>query len=51
MNTSEIIGVMVAVVSLAGLSVAIIYGDRTAKVIGAGATGFAKVINAATLRG
>jgi len=50
MNTSEIIGLGAAIVALAGLSVALIYGDRTAKVIGAGATGFAKVIKAATLQ-
>ena len=48
MNTSEIIGLGTAIVVLAGLSTAIIYGDRTAKVIGAGATGFANVIRAAT---
>lgn len=48
MNTSEIIGLGASIIVLAGLSMAIIYGDRTAKVIGTGASGFAKVIQAAT---
>lgn len=48
MNSSEIIGLGAAIVTLALISTAIIYGDKTAKVIGAGASGFAKVIQAAT---
>lgn len=50
MNTTELIGLGAAVITLAAISVAIIYGDKTAKVIGAGASGFASVIKAATLR-
>lgn len=50
MNTTELIGVASAIVVLAAISVAIINGDKTAKVIGAGASGFASVIKAATLR-
>ena len=50
MNTSELIGLGAAVVTLAALSMAIFYGDRTAKVIGAGGSAFAGVIRAATLR-
>lgn len=51
MDTSEIIGVMAAIVSLAALSVAIIYGDQTAAVIGAAGRAFTNSIKAATLRG
>jgi hypothetical protein len=51
MTTSEIIGVAAAVVVLAGISVAIIYGDRTAQVIRAGGNAFAQSIRAATLSG
>lgn len=51
MNTSEVGGAVAAIITLAALSVAIIHGNKTAKVIGAGANGFAKVLKAATLRG
>lgn len=50
MNTTEIVGLFASVVVLAGISVAIINGDKTAKVIGAGASGFRDIIKAATLR-
>jgi hypothetical protein len=50
MNTNEIVGLGVAIVSLAALSVAIIYGDRTAKVIGAAGAAFSNSIRAATLQ-
>lgn len=50
MNTSELIGLGAAVITLAGISVAIIYGDKTAKIVGAGGSSFAKIIRAATLR-
>ncbi len=50
MNTSEIIGLGAAIVALAGLSVAIIYGDKTAKVIGAAGSAFSGAIRAATLQ-
>ena len=50
MNSSELAGTAAAVIALATVSVAIIYGDKTAKIIGAGANGFANVIKAATLR-
>lgn len=43
-------GIGAAFIGLATFSVAIIYGDKTAKVIGAGSNGFANVIRAATLR-
>lgn len=51
MNTSEIIGLGAAIVALAGLSVAIIYGDKTAKIIGATGSAFSQSIRAATLQG
>jgi len=47
----EIIGLGAAIIVLAGVSTAIIYGDKTAKVLQATATGFADVIKAATLQG
>jgi hypothetical protein len=50
MRTTEIIGVAASIVGLAGLSVAIIYGDRTAKVIGAAGNAFINSIRAATLQ-
>lgn len=51
MTTSEIVGVASAIVILAGISVAIIYGDRTAAVIRAGGHAFSSSIKAATLQG
>lgn len=51
MELRELVGLGTAFVFLAGVSVAIIYGDRTAQVLGAGATGFGNMIRAATLRG
>lgn len=50
MNTSEIIGLGAALVALAGFSVAIIYGDKTAKVLGAIGSSFSGSIRAATLQ-
>lgn len=50
MEVREIVGLFGAVVFLAGVSVAVIYGDRTAQVLGAGTTGFSNMIRAATLR-
>lgn len=47
----EIIGVFVAIVALAGLTVAIKNGGNTAKVISAGGDTFVKSIKAATLQG
>jgi hypothetical protein len=48
MNTNEVIGLALAIVSLAALSVAIINGDKTAKVLAAGGDVFVKSIKAAT---
>jgi len=50
MNVSEIIGLGAALVALAGLSVAIIYGDKTAKIISATGKSFSQAIKAATLQ-
>ncbi len=49
MNTVGLFNIMASVIVLATISVALINGDKTAKVIGAGANGFAAVIRAATL--
>lgn len=43
-------GLGLTLVSLAGLSVVIIYGGQTAKVINAGGRGFSNSIRAATLQ-
>lgn len=51
MNVSEIIGVAASIVVLAALSVAIVNGGNTAKVIKATGDAFAGTIRAATLRG
>lgn len=50
MRTTEIVGVAASIVTLAMLSVAIIYGDRTAKVLSAAGNAFSGSIRAATLR-
>lgn len=50
MNTSEIFGLAASVVVLATVSVLIVNGGKTAKVIGATGNAFAKSIKAATLR-
>jgi hypothetical protein len=46
----EIVGLFAGIIFLAGVSVAVIYGDRTAQVLGAGTSGFSNMIRAATLR-
>lgn len=50
MNTSEVIGLGASIVVLAGLSVAIIYGSRTAQVVNAFGGTFSNAIRAATLQ-
>lgn len=50
MNTSEIIGLAASIVVLAGISMAIVNGDKTAKVIGAAGNAFIGSIKAATLQ-
>lgn len=47
-NVSELIGVLASIVVLAGVSVAIINGDKTAKVMSAFGDAFSKSITAAT---
>lgn len=49
-TTSEIIGLGAALITLAGLSLAIVYGGRTAQVLQAGGSAFAGLIRAATLQ-
>jgi hypothetical protein len=51
MAVDKVAGIAFAIVVLAGLSMAILYGDRTAQVIGAAGTAFTKSIKAATLGG
>jgi len=48
MNTTEIIGLAASIVALAAISVAIINGDKTAKVLGAAGSAFVGSIQAAT---
>lgn len=50
-NVSELIGVLAAIVVLAGVSVAVVNGDKTAKVIGSFGNAFSGSIRAATLQG
>lgn len=50
MNTSEVVGLGLAIVALAGLSVAIIYGRNTAAVLTAAGSSFSGAIRAATLQ-
>lgn len=50
MTVREVFGLGAAIIFLAGLSVAIINGDKTAQVLGAGTNGFANLIRAATLQ-
>lgn len=48
MNSSELFKLGGMIVILAGLTVAVIYGDRTAKVIGAVGDSFTRSIRVAT---
>lgn len=50
MEVREVIGLGASIVFLAGLSVAIIYGGNTAKILSAGTNGFAAMIKSATLQ-
>jgi hypothetical protein len=49
-TTHELFGLGLAIVSLAGVAVAIIYGKQTAAVIKAGGDAFSSSIRAATLQ-
>jgi hypothetical protein len=48
MDVSQIFGVLTAIVGLAVVSVAIINGDKTAKIIAESGKAFSSSINAAT---
>lgn len=48
LDMSQIFGVMTSIVILAIVAVAIINGDKTAKIIGQSGTSFANAITAAT---
>ena len=49
--TKDVIGVLTAIVILAGIAVAVASGSNTASVMTSAANGFSNVIKAATLRG
>lgn len=51
MNTSEIIGLAASIVVLAGVSVAIVNGGNTAKVVGAFGKAFNDALRTATRGG
>jgi hypothetical protein len=51
MEVREIVGVAMGLIVLAGISMAIVNGQRTAAVANAFATGFADDIKAATFQG
>lgn len=48
LDFSQIFGVLTAIVTLAIVAVAIINGDKTAKIIGSAGTSFTNAIKAAT---
>jgi hypothetical protein len=48
LDVSQIFGVMTAIVTLAIIAVAIVNGDKTAKIIGSAGTAFTSSITAAT---
>lgn len=50
LEVREVVSLAAGVLVLAGLSVAIINGDKTAQVLGVGFTGFGNLVKAATLR-
>jgi hypothetical protein len=50
-NASQIIGIFASIVVLAGFSVAIVNGDKAAKVIGAGGKAFSDSLRVATKGG
>lgn len=51
MNMTELVGLAASIVVLAGVSVAIVNGDKTAKVIGAGGKAFTDALRVATKGG
>lgn len=51
MNTTEIIGLASSIIVLAGISVAIVNGGNTAKVIGAAGKAFTDALRVATRGG
>jgi hypothetical protein len=50
LEVRELISLGAGILVLAGLSVAIIYGDKTANILGQSTNGFANLVKAATLR-
>ena len=50
LEVREIISLGAGILVLAGLSMAVIYGNNTASILGASTNGFANLVRAATLR-
>lgn len=50
MKLNELASIAIGFIVLAGLTVTVVNGGNSAKVIGAGANGFANIIKASTLR-
>jgi hypothetical protein len=50
-TVAEIVGILTAIVVLAGFSVAIIHGDMTKGILDSAGGNFVKAIQAATLQG
>lgn len=50
LEVRELISLGAGLLILAGLSIAVVNGDKTAKILGAGTNGFANLIKASTLR-
>jgi hypothetical protein len=50
LEVRELISLGAGILVLAGLSMAIVYGDKTAAILGTGTNGFANLVRAATLR-
>ncbi|MDE3097001.1 MAG: hypothetical protein KGK07_13515 [Chloroflexota bacterium] len=51
MVIKDVFSIATAIIVLAGLSMAILHGGETARVIEAGTNGFASLIKAATVQG
>jgi hypothetical protein len=50
LEVRELISLGAGILILAGLSMAVINGDKTAKILGTGFSGFGNLVRAATLR-
>lgn len=50
MMVRDVVGILVAIVAVAGIAVVVQHGGETAKVIDASANGFSNIVRAATLQ-